>query len=155
MAAVRSDHGETAVRPMAGEDIDEVIAIERRAYPFPWTEGIFRDCIRVGYSCWVFCVDNTIRGYGVLSAGAGEAHLLNISVDPDFQGAGLGRRILIHFIDVARRLHADTILLEVRPSNKAALRLYERLGFHEVGIRRDYYPDVSGREDALILARAV
>ena len=137
---------------MTDKDIDKVMSIEQRAYSHPWTAGIFRDCMRVGYYCQVIVVDGEIVGYGVLTLGAGEAHVLNLCVDPDLQGRGLGRAMLEHLLDAARRLHADTVLLEVRPSNKAALHLYQAVGFSEVGVRNAYYPDHDGREDALILA---
>lgn len=143
------------MRPMQEADVPTVMAIEHRAYAFPWTAGIFRDCLRVGYCCWILEQDDDIVGYGVMSVGAGEAHILNLCVRPELQGQGLGRRVLTHLLNLARRHHADTALLEVRPSNEPALRLYRSLGFNEVAIRRNYYPDRNGREDALILMRAL
>jgi ribosomal-protein-alanine N-acetyltransferase len=142
-------------RPMTAEHLDQVIEIEHRAYLHPWTKGIFKDCLRVGYSCWVCGGSEDIYGYGVLSVAVGEAHVLNVCVDPKYQNQGIGRRLLIQMIDVARRRNADTVLLEVRPSNRGAIKLYESMGFNEVGVRRGYYPDGDSREDALILARAV
>ena len=139
-------------RPMAEADLPEIMEIERSAYPFPWTIGILRDCIRVGYNCWVYEIEQVIHGYGVMSVAAGEAHILNLCVRPESQGQGLGRKLLTHIIALARRHGADTLLLEVRPSNLAALKLYQNMGFNEVGVRRNYYPAEQGREDALILA---
>lgn len=139
-------------RPMTEADLPEIMEIERAAYPFPWTIGILRDCIRVGYNCWVYEIDNVIHGYGVMSVAAGEAHILNLCVRPASQGQGLGRKLLTHIITLARRHGADTLLLEVRPSNLAALKLYQAMGFNEVGVRRNYYPAEQGREDALIFA---
>lgn len=139
-------------RPMTEADIAEIMEIERAAYPFPWTAGILRDCLRVGYNCWVFAIDNVIHGYGVMSVAAGEAHILNLCVRPESQGQGLGRKLLTHIIALARRHGADTLLLEVRPSNLAALKLYQTTGFNEVGVRKNYYPAEQGREDALIFA---
>lgn len=141
-----------ALRPMYQSDVPDVMAIEVRAYSAPWTEGIFRDCLHVGYSCWVLEGENGLLGYGVMSAGAGEAHLLNLCVAPEAQGRGYGRMLLRHFVEQAVRYHADTIYLEVRPSNRAAIRLYESVGFHQVGMRRGYYPAENGREDAMVLA---
>lgn len=142
-------------RPMTEADLPEIMEIERAAYPFPWTAGILRDCIRVGYNCWVYEIENVIYGYGVMSVAAGEAHILNLCVRPDSQGQGLGRKLLAHITALARRHGADTLLLEVRPSNIAALKLYQNMGFNEVGVRKGYYPAEQGREDAMILALAL
>jgi ribosomal-protein-alanine N-acetyltransferase len=141
------------LRPMREDDLPQVLAIEGQAYGFPWTERIFRDCLRVGYACWVLEWGGDIVGYGVMSVAAGESHILNLCVRPDAQNQGHGRRILTHLLFLARSHHADTALLEVRPSNRAAIHLYRRMGFNEVGMRRGYYPGEVGREDAIILAR--
>ncbi|HEX5513482.1 MAG TPA: ribosomal protein S18-alanine N-acetyltransferase [Gammaproteobacteria bacterium] len=143
------------IRRMVEEDVDAVMEIERRAYPFPWTPGIFRDCLRVGYNAWVYVQKEQILGYALMSCGGGEAHLLNICVDPEYQGAGLGRTLLQHVLRHAGRLGADQLFLEVRPSNTRALALYEDMGFIEVGRRKGYYPAERGREDALVLARYI
>jgi ribosomal-protein-alanine N-acetyltransferase len=137
---------------MREADIDDVLYIERGAYAFPWSEGIFRDCLRVGYSCWVLEDGGAMVGYGIMSVGAGESHILNLCIGPGEQGRGLGRYLLEHLLAVARDHHARTTMLEVRPSNAPALRLYNNMGFNEVGVRRGYYPDRHGREDALVLA---
>ena len=139
-------------RPMHDSDVAAVMAIEKRAYQFHWSEGIFRDCLRVGYGCWVMELGGGIGGYGILSLVVGEAHLLNICVSPEWQGQGYGRLLLEHFIELARERGAYQMLLEVRPSNKPALRLYHARGFGQVGIRKHYYPGAHGREDALILS---
>lgn len=143
------------IRRMVEEDIDAVMEIERRAYPFPWTPGIFRDCLRVGYNAWVYVQKEQILGYALMSCGGGEAHLLNICVDPEYQGTGLGRTLLQHVLRHAGRLGADQLFLEVRPSNTRALGLYEDAGFIEIGRRKGYYPAERGREDALVLARYI
>ena len=142
------------LRPMGEGDVAAVMSVEVRAYPYPWTAGIFRDCVRVGYNCWVYEHAGRVRGYAVMSFGAGEAHLLNLCVDPDWQSHGLGRRMLGFVIEQATRLGADQMFLEVRPSNAPAVALYESAGFIEVGRRPGYYPaDRGGREDALVMAR--
>ena len=133
-------------------DLDAVMEIESRAYDFPWTQGIFRDCLRVGYCCWCYEIDGLIQGYGVMSVAAGESHILNISVRPESQRQGIGSKLMKHFLQLARRHDADTVMLEVRPSNKLAIKLYEKLGFNEIGVRRNYYPAHQGREDAVLLA---
>jgi ribosomal-protein-alanine N-acetyltransferase len=139
------------LRKMTTTDLSEVLAIEKKNYPFPWEEDIFRDCFRAGYNCWVCEESDIVLGYSILSIGAGEAHILNISVDPKEQGQGIGRKMLENLIDVARG-QAETIFLEVRPSNPVAIALYENVGFNEIGIRKAYYPAENGREDALMLA---
>jgi ribosomal-protein-alanine N-acetyltransferase len=139
-------------RPMQEADVAAVMDIERRAYQFHWTEGIFRDCLRVGYGCWVMELDSNIAGYGVMSLVVGEAHLLNICVAPEWQRQGYGRLLLDHFLELARERGASQMFLEVRLSNRIALTLYRKHGFAEVGMRKNYYPGPKGREDALILA---
>ncbi|WP_303903652.1 ribosomal protein S18-alanine N-acetyltransferase [Thiohalomonas denitrificans] len=140
------------LRPMLDADIVQVMEIEREVYPFGWTEAIFRDCLRVGYSCWVWEREGEIIGYSVMSTGAGEAHVLNLAVRPNWRRRGLGRGMLEHLITVAERYDVEAILLEVRPSNRTAMKLYEDLGFQEISRRRNYYPDHEGREDALVLS---
>ena len=140
-------------RPMHVDDLDAVMAIEEAAYGHPWTRRIFEDCLRVGYVAWVLQVDDGLAGYGIMSVAAGESHVLNLCVDPARQGRGYGGMLLEHLARVAVRHRAEVMLLEVRPSNHAALRLYQGRGFSEVGVRRSYYPGDRGREDALILAR--
>lgn len=139
-------------RPIREADIAAVMAIERRAYDYPWTEGIFRDCLRVGYCCWVCEEASHIVGYAVMSVGAGESHILNICIRPESRGKSLGRSLLIHMLSIARTRRVDIVVLEVRPSNTVALRLYETMGFNEVGLRKSYYPAARGTEDAIILA---
>lgn len=140
---------------MREQDLPYVMMIEKRAYPHPWTEGIMSDCLRVGYHCQVLEVNDVVQAYGIMSVGAGESHILNLCVRPEVQNQGFGRKMLQHLLDLAQRLHADTALLEVRPSNHKAIRLYQLMGFNEVGMRKAYYPDHSNnhREDALIFAR--
>lgn len=143
------------IRPMLERDLTEVMEIENAGYDFPWTEGIFRDCLRVGYSCWVLEGDWRMDGYAIMMVAVGEAHLLNICVRPSEQQHGYGRRLLHHLLREAQANHATTAFLEVRPSNEAAIHLYTSEGFAEVGYRRAYYPAHEGREDAIILARAL
>jgi ribosomal-protein-alanine N-acetyltransferase len=139
-------------RPMRQADVPLVAAMEQRAYEFPWTPGIFRDCLGAGYACWVAESDVGLMGYGVLSVGADEAHLLNLCVDPGWQGHGLGRRLLKRMVDLARWHMADRVFLEVRPSNPHAIALYASEGFLRIGQRPRYYPARDGREDAIVMA---
>ncbi|AHE97512.1 ribosomal protein S18-alanine N-acetyltransferase [Thioalkalivibrio paradoxus] len=140
------------VRPMRPEDIDRVMEIERRAYPFPWTEGIFRDCLRVGYDCRVLELDRDLVGHAVLTLAAGEAHLLNLSVDVRRQRQGLGRFLLRRLIADVRCRGGETVFLEVRPSNVAAVKLYRSEGFAHIGTRPRYYPGEQSREDAWVFS---
>ncbi|WP_369408901.1 ribosomal protein S18-alanine N-acetyltransferase [endosymbiont of Lamellibrachia barhami] len=140
------------LRLMAQSDLDEVLALEELVYEHPWSMGIFRDCLRSGYSCWALSLNERIIGYGVMSVVLDECHLLNICVHPEYQGLGLGRKIADRLLKLARQRGADTAFLEVRISNRSALKLYERIGFCEVGLRRGYYPAAKGREDAMVMA---
>lgn len=141
-----------ALRPMREDDLSAVMAIELRAYAFPWTEGIFRDCLRADYPSWVLHVDGRIVGYFLLSIAAGEAHVLNVCVDPALQGQGHGRRLVKSLLHIARGRAAQRVFLEVRPSNRGAIALYFDEGFNEIGRRPRYYPSKDGREDALVMA---
>ena len=140
-------------RPMVEEDLSFIMKVEQAAYQFPWSKGVFRDCLRVGYCCWVLESDEDITAHGVMSVGAGESHILNLCVHPDSQNVGMGREMLNHLLDVSRQHGAEIVFLEVRPTNAVAIGLYRGAGFDEVGIRGNYYPSEKGREDALIMAR--
>lgn len=133
-------------------DIDAVMAIELKAYPFPWTAGIFRDCLHAGHECWLMEGRTGIIGYFVLSCAAGEGHLLNICVASEHQGHGQGRRLLQQVFEVARWHQLQRVFLEVRPSNPHAIALYDSEGFNEIGRRPNYYPAVKGREDGIVMA---
>jgi [ribosomal protein S18]-alanine N-acetyltransferase len=137
---------------MEAGDLDRVLENETRSYAFPWTRGVFSDCLKSRHECWVAEHDRDIVGHGVLSIGANEAHLLNVCVRRDQQGQGLGRQIVVHMIDRAQQRRATVVYLEVRPSNRVAAALYASLGFREIGLRRDYYPAQIGSEDARVLA---
>jgi len=141
-----------ALRAMRLEDLDSVVAIETAAYDFPWTLGIFRDCLRAGYECWVLATATRVIGYSVLSVAAAEAHLLNVCVALEFHGQGHGTRMVRRMIDLARWHHAERMFLEVRPSNERAVKLYDHIGFNEIGRRPNYYPAKRGREDAIVMA---
>lgn len=141
-----------ALRPMREDDLDAVLAIELRAYAFPWTVGIFRDCLRADYPSWVLLRDDAVVGYFLMSVAAREAHVLNICVDPELQGHGLGRRLLRALLHLARARQVERVFLEVRPSNAGAIALYHDEGFNEIGRRPRYYPAADGREDALVMA---
>lgn len=150
MSAILKPH--IGLRPMQEGDLDTIMTIEKDTYRFPWTRGIFHDCLHVGYSCWVFESESGIEAYGVMSMGAGEAHILTVVVYEFSRGKGLGNMLMQHLLHIARSYKVHSVLLEVRPSNKTAISLYHKLGFNEVGLRPNYYPAEQGREDALIMA---
>ena len=151
-ALAADDPAPTGLRPMREDDLDAVMDVERRAYPFPWTRGIFRDCLRAGYPAWLMERDGAIVAYAVLSIAAGEAHILNLCTAPEVQREGNGRRMLRALLQVARGHRAERVFLEVRPSNDAAIALYDSEGFNEIGRRPRYYPAIGGREDAIVMA---
>lgn len=139
-------------RAVEHQDLDAIMKIETAVYEYPWSQGIFRDCLRVGYDCVLLETENHISAYAVMTVGAKEAHLLNLCVHPEQQRQGIGRTLLQHMLERARRLNADTVFLEVRCSNNGAIALYHACGFNEIGIRKNYYPAANGRENAVILA---
>ena len=128
------------IRPMSEEDLEFVMATEECAYEFPWTKTIVQDCLRVGYCCWVLECDGIIVAHAVMSIAAGEAHILNLCVHPDYQSKGLGRALLIHLLELVQEHDVEMLFLEVRPTNFLAIRLYLDMGFDEIGSRRNYYP---------------
>jgi len=143
------------LRAMDCADLAAVMTVERAIYPFPWTEGNFRDSLAAGYDAAVLEFGGHLVGYRVTLIAAGEAHLLNLSVAADWQRRGYGRQLLLASMLDARRAGAGVMLLEVRPSNLAAIALYASAGFQGVGTRRDYYPADGGREDARVMSVAL
>ena len=141
------------LRKMDPADLPKVLEIEALNYEFPWSAGVFKDCFQaMNYTNWVCeAADDSIVGYCIISVAVGEAHIMNISVSPQFQRQGAGRKMLEHLIEYARP-RAEKIFLEVRPSNPGAIQLYRKLGFHEIGIRKNYYPAKHGKEDAIMFA---
>ena len=139
------------IRKMQQADVESVMGIEQEVVDFPWTYSIFSDCIKVGYGCWVLEDEEEVVGYGLLSVAAAEGHILNLVIKPDRHHQGLGRRLLMHLIEQAKTLKAMSVYLEVRRSNEIAYDLYIKTGFIVIGERKDYYPALDGREDALVL----
>jgi ribosomal-protein-alanine N-acetyltransferase len=142
-------------RAMTPFDVAGVGAVERASYQFPWSEGIFRDCLRVGYLCRVAECEGQVVGYGIVAMGAGEAHILNLCIGESMRGRGVGRQMLMLLIERSRDAGMQDVFLEVRPSNPHAIALYRSVGFVEVGRRPGYYQAVGGREDALVLKLAL
>jgi len=142
-------------RRMTLGDVERVMKVEETVYEFPWTDKIFSDCIRVGYSCWLALQQQSIVGHAVISVTAGESHMLNLSIAREYQRKGFGRQFIEFLIQQAQAKQAQTMLLEVRPSNTAAISCYNSAGFNEIGLRKNYYPAPQGREDALLFARHI
>jgi len=140
-------------REMTSEDVPAIMEIEKIVYTHPWTEGIFNDCIRVGYNCWVYEEQEELLAYGLVSIAVNEAHILNICVAPDAQRRGLGKRMLHKLMQLAAERQGNSIFLEVRESNLVAQKLYDQEGFNRIGLRKNYYPADDGREDALVYAK--
>ena len=141
------------IREKKHDDLAMVSDIERRSYEFPWSHGVFRDCLLAGYQNIVLVRDDVVAGYGVLSVAAGEAHILNICIDPDCRSRGYGEKLLDEMLFRARAASVRQVFLEVRPSNERALQLYRKKGFHQVANRPAYYQAHGGREDAAVLAK--
>ena len=140
---------------MTANDLDAVMAIESVNFPFPWSIGNFRDSIQSGYVCLVMEQAGEMIGYAILMMVLDEAHLLNISVAPSLKGQGFGRYLLGHMMDMGRERGGLNMFLEVRPSNLAAISLYESIGFNEMAVRPGYYPAHNGREDAVLMGVAL
>lgn len=133
------------------QDLDRVVAIEMEVYAFPWTRGNFRDSLYSGYHCWGCWTLGHLIGYAIVLTSLDEAHLLNIAVTRDWQGRGVAGRVLRFLIEDLRKTWCEMIYLEVRPSNAVARHLYAQFGFKQLGLRRNYYPAINGREDALFM----
>ena len=140
---------------MLVSDLDAVSVIEESSYGFPWSRSVLADCLRSNYVCRVVDYDTAILGYGIMSCGAGEAHILNICVDPAFRSMGVGTMLVCYLLKNAGLAGAESIFLEVRPSNLKALKLYESLGFKQIATRANYYPTMTGREDALVFNKVL
>ena len=139
------------IRQLNMDDLDCVIEIEQAAYPFPWTRGIFSDCIRAGYDCSALQAGHRLIAYTIQSYAAGENHLLNLCVAPQWQRKGYGNLMLNNAIRQARLHQCACMFLEVRDSNSSGIRLYRQKGFFIVGKRPDYYRAADGREDAIVM----
>ncbi len=138
--------------PLERKRIDDVMRLERQVYPFPWTAGNFADALRSGYSAWTLVADDdTLIAYAVAMLAVDEAHLLNLAVDPRRQRQGHGWQLLDWMARTMHEYGAQSLLLEVRPSNTGAQQLYRRYGFVQIGTRRGYYPAAPGREDAIVM----
>ncbi len=140
------------VRLLQLSDLPRIMPLEIAAYDFPWSEAIFRDCFNAKYTGLAIEIQGTFLGYGVLSVASAEAHILNVVVDANQRGHGLGKKLVKRLIDQARWHRVERIFLEVRTSNNAARQLYSGAGFLEIGLRKAYYPGRQSREDAVVMS---
>ncbi len=140
---------------MLHDDVPEVSDIERRSYEFPWSHGVFRDCLLAGYQCAVVEREGAVVGYAVLSVAAGEAHILNLCIDPMYRELGYGERLLDEILSLADDAEVREIFLEVRPSNEKAIALYRKKGFRNIAYRPAYYQATGGREDAAVFSKTL
>ncbi len=152
---MKPDKGHPLIRRLDMGDVDRIFEIEQLAYPFPWTRGVFFDCLRVGYTCFGLQIGRELAGYSIASHAAGEAHLLNLCVHPDWQHRGYGSLLLEYMINHVVRLNSEAIFLEVRASNPRAAGLYENRGFKVIGRRPNYYKAGERREDAIVMRLAL
>ena len=142
------------LRRMGFNDIEGALLIEEALCDFPWTYTVFSDCLHAGYSAWILIDDvlkDLIIGYGLLSIGAGDGHILNLCIHPHRQRQGLGSHLLKHLLHIAQIEGALSVFLEARLSNIGAFKLYQKLGFTVIGQRKGYYEHANGREDAIVL----
>lgn len=140
---------------MRASDLPDVLTVERAGYRYPWSKGIFEDCLRVGYCCLVAELEGRISGHGLMMAQSDEAHILNICVSADARRRGVAWALLHALLEIAGDAGAQTAFLEVRRSNRPAVALYEAAGFERIGWRKDYYPAPFGREDAVVMSRGL
>lgn len=149
--SVQEAAGDIVIEPMQGAHVAEVVAIERRTFDSPWTEGMFRQEVSDGYlsRSWVALRDGRVIGYLISWFLREEVHLLNVAVDSTFRGRGYGRRLIEYLVDQTVQGGRDVITLEVRESNAVARALYESFGFETIGRRRGYYQD--NHEDAVVM----
>ena len=161
---------ELSFLPMQTADLDAVLEIEVVSHLHPWTKGNFTDSLAAGH--WAYCirpqVDRAIKGsyldpailwaYCILFPAVDELHLLNITVSPKLRQLGLASRMMAAIEGVAAQQKMPRMILEVRPSNTAAVALYRKLGYEEIGMRKNYYPadpQLGTREDALVMAKSI
>ena len=148
---MKPDRHHPLIRRLSADDLDRLHSIEQLAYPFPWSRGVFADCLRVGYACFGLQVGRDLTGYSIASIAANESHLLNLCVHPNWQRRGYGSLLLEYMINHAARQGAEAMFLEVRASNPRAAKLYENRGFAIIGRRPNYYKAGEAREDAIVM----
>jgi ribosomal-protein-alanine N-acetyltransferase len=139
------------ISDLAVDDLDALLAIEQRAYAIPWSRGNLADSMQQGHIGLSCRLDGQLLGYAFMMQVIDEMHLLNLTIDPLWQGRGWGKRLLEAVKDRARILGCTQLFLEVRHGNTRALKLYREAGFTQIGVRQQYYPALHGREDAVVM----
>ncbi|HBD7380567.1 TPA: ribosomal protein S18-alanine N-acetyltransferase, partial [Legionella pneumophila] len=144
------------IRRMKDSDIENVYSIETNVHIAPWSKDILRDCVLVGYDCRVLEINNgdssILAGYIISRISNNSCHILNLCIAKPLQSKGLGRKLLQTVLySLSKYTQTESVILEVRPSNSAALHLYETMGFEKVEIKKDYYKDKNTVEDAILL----
>ncbi|HBD7494987.1 TPA: ribosomal protein S18-alanine N-acetyltransferase, partial [Legionella pneumophila] len=139
-------------------DIENVYSIETNVHIAPWSKDILRDCVLVGYDCRVLEINNgdssILAGYIISRISNNSCHILNLCIAKPLQSKGLGRKLLQTVLySLSKYTQTESVILEVRPSNSAALHLYETMGFEKVEIKKDYYKDKNTVEDAILLKK--
>jgi len=137
--------------PMRLPDLGEVMAIEKKSYPIGWSKSVMRDCIKSDYHCIVLKKGKQVIGFGIVMTALDEAHLLNMCVDSTYQGKGYGSKLLKYLENICIYNHAKVFLLEVRESSLVAQSLYRSFGFKQIGLRKNYYKKIKGREHAIVM----
>ena len=143
---------EVRLEPFTPAHASAWLGIELRCYTFPWSQGNFVDSHQAGYHMQMLMAGREILGYFVAMPGVDEVHLLNITVAPEHQGQGWARLMLDALCLWTRGQDRQWLWLEVRQTNARAIRLYQGYGFERVGLRKNYYPDNRGREDAVVMS---
>ncbi|HAU0086474.1 TPA: ribosomal protein S18-alanine N-acetyltransferase, partial [Legionella pneumophila] len=146
------------IRRMKDSDIENVYSIETNVHIAPWSKDILRDCVLVGYDCRVLEINNgdssILAGYIISRISNNSCHILNLCIAKPLQSKGLGRKLLQTVLySLSKYTQTESVILEVRPSNSAALHLYETMGFEKVEIKKDYYKDKNSVEDAILLKK--
>ena len=148
--------GSYSLRWMEEKDLDSVLSIENASFPHPWRRTTFiGELSNLPISepfVIVFGLEETVAGYIILWHIREEVQISNFAIHPEHRRAGLGEAVLRHMLKRYESRGAQEIFLEVRPSNRAAIRLYEKLGFQKLGVRKNYY--LSPVEDALIMGKS-
>ena len=133
-------------------DLDGIVQIDQAVNPFPWGEEALRDTIVSSGHHLMSLREGRAVGFLLSNFVLDEAQLLLIGVSPDWQAVGVGAQLLKELINRSREQGRKLIYLEVRSGNERAIRLYRSLGFIDIGVRRDYYPGLVGREDAIVMS---
>jgi len=144
-----------ALRKFFQADIHEALVIEQQVHVAPWSLETFKTCFESGYLGWALEMDGRVAGFVIVSLRAEECHILNLCVARTHQHQGWGRKLLEEALGHATQKGAAIVYLEVRRTNSAAIALYRKMKFLEVGERKDYYPTPAGQEDALIFAKSL